>query len=281
MRNKRKMLWALASVTVSLAIGLALYAQNPGLFQGRSTLSRVAGVYDAKNYSYWSGVIDNSTSVPAASPATFVLRQGTVSLPDGRTIVPYFVGEIVNVGAGTTQEVVTLTAVSGCFLNAPVDSCTISGNTSNAHGRGDLITSGTAGIGEAVQDASNNGGNSVYWELDCGPVTLNTGGVTTTLTGVCARVPNTFTNLGASVFVNTTVTTSASYSVGITGATTAFMTSCTALTAGTNCGQFVNAPGQTKQGTGYSALLITANAAAGAGVIHPKVWGYVGAQSNF
>lgn len=256
--------------------GIATAQGNPNT-NGQSTLTHVGGVYVAQNYNYWNMVIDNANSVPAASPATFILRQGTFTMPDGRTMAP-FVGEIVNVGAGTVQEAVTLTAVSGCFLNAPVDSCTISGNTSNAHGRGELVVSGTNGIAEAIGDAANNGGGSVYWEVDCGPGVVISGGATTTITA--CKAPQYFTNLGESVYVNTTVTTAASYSVGITGAATAFATSCTALTAGTTCSQFNSAPAKTAVGSGFASVLITPNTTPGAGAIHVKVWGWTAAQSN-
>jgi hypothetical protein len=270
----------LLSLVALLALsGVAAAQGNPNT-NGQSTLTHVGGWYVAQNYNYWALQINNASSVPAASPATFVLRQGSYSLPDGRVLVPY-VGEIVNVGAGSVEEAVTLTAVSGCYQNAPVDSCTISGNTSNAHGRGELVTSGTGGIGEAAADAANVSGGDVFFQLDCGPVTMNTGGVTTTIsTGPCANIPKTFINLGASVYVTTTVTTTASYSLGIASATTAFVTSCTALTAGTTCSQFVQAPAKTAQGAGFGNLLVTANAASGAGVIHPVVWGYIGVQTN-
>ncbi len=256
--------------------GIAAAQGNPNT-QGQSTLSHVGGVYVSRNYSYWGLTIDNASSVPAASPATFILRQGSSTLPDGRVIYP-FVGEIVNVGAGSVQESVTLTAVSGCFLNAPVDSCTISGNTSNAHGRGELVTSGTNGIGEAMGDAANNGGGNVYWECDAGNIVLATGSVTNTTS---CQIPKTWQWAAGSIYVTTTVTTAASESLGYTGQTTTIMTSCTALTAGTNCSQFIKSPTTLAGGSGFSALLITMNANPGAGALHTKVWGVTSVQSNF
>jgi hypothetical protein len=273
----RTKLLSLFLVTLALC-GVAGAQGNPNT-KGQSTLSHVGGFYVAANYSYWSLQINNASSVPAASPATFILRQGSATLPDGRVIFPY-VGEIVTIGAGSVAESVTLTAVSGCFQNAPVDNCTISGNTSNPHGRGELIASGTVGIGEAEQDAALNGGGSVYWERDCGPVTLNTGGLTTTITG--CNVPQTFTNFGGSAFVNTTITTATNYGLGIASATGAFFTACTSLTAGQNCSQFQVSPTKVATGTGFTPLLITATGSnPGAGVVHVKAWGYTAVQANF
>jgi len=269
---------ALALAACGIASVPNASAQGNPNTKGQSILSHVGGVYVSQNYSYWSMQIDSPNSVPAASPATFIMRQPTATLPDGRTIAP-FVGEIVLVGAGTVQESVTLTAVSGCFVNAGYDTCTISGNTANAHGRGELVVSGTVGIGEAIQDAAGNGGGSVYWEVDCGPGTVISGGATTTITA--CKVPQYFSSFGASVFVNTTVTTATSYSVGFTASPTAFITTCSALTAGTNCALFVNAPSRIAVGTGYASVLITPSTTPGAGAIHVKAYGWTPVQSNF
>jgi hypothetical protein len=275
----RKLLSVLLLALAACGIASApLSAQGNPNTQGQSILSHVGGVYVARNYSYWSLQVDNPTSVPAASPATLILRQPSATLPDGRVIYP-FVGEIVLVGAGANQESVTLTAVSGCYLNAGYDTCTVSGNTSNSHGRGELIASGTVGIGEALQDATLNGGGSVYWEVDCGPGVVISGGATTTITA--CKTPQYFTNFGSSVYVNTTVTTATSYSVGITGSATAFVNACTSLTAGTNCSQFVNAPAKVALGTGYASVLVTPSTTPGAGALHIKVWGWTAAQANF
>ncbi len=124
----------------------------------QSSATRSVGLYSAYNYSRWTVPVA-SGPVAAASPATFTLVRGTVTLPDGRTIVPFFVNDIVNIGSGANQEAVTITAVNNCYLGAPLNSCTISGNTSNSHGQGDLVASGTFGLYEAVNDAHvNNGG---------------------------------------------------------------------------------------------------------------------------
>ena len=54
---------------------------------------------------------------------------------------------------------------------------------------------------EAMNDAGNNGGGSVFCTFDCGRITLNTGGLTTTST---CLIPKTFDNAGASLYVTTT-----------------------------------------------------------------------------
>jgi hypothetical protein len=265
----------LSLLVLTLALSSVVAAQGPP--NKASQLTHVAGVYVASNYTGMQFIVDNPSSVAAASPATLILRQPSFALRDGTTIYP-FVNEKVTIGSGASQETVTITAISGCSAGAGYDSCTITGNTSNSHGRGDVVASATGGLYEAIQDAGNNGGGSVYWEVDCNAITLSTSSATTTTT---CNVPQSFTTLGVSVYVQTAITTAVSYSLGISGHTSTFMASCTAVAAAATCSQFVPAPTALATGTGQAALLVTANAAAGAGVIHAKVWGYVGAQSNY
>lgn len=289
----RKTFVKLAGIFV-LAAAVALlglhYEDAPVKAQsGGSRLSRVAGVYDATQYSQWGASIISGNT--ATGSQTITVCPAYQALPDGRLFSPLsapnsnFVPITIDPQNASVVETVTPTAVSiiptPALPGAPPGSqcANITASFSNLHGASlnqTQVISGDSGIMEAVNDASNNGGGSVYWQVDCGNVTLSTSGATTTTT---CNVPKTFTNLGASVNVKTTITTSASYSLGIASATTAFVSACTALTAGTTCSQFVAAPGKTSQGTGFGALLITANATAGAGVIHPRVWGYIGAQS--
>jgi len=235
-----------------------------------------AGTYYAPAYNYsvevWGG---GSTAGGAYS---IILFKPTVTLADGRVINPFSTSTPITIGQGANQETVTPSAVSGCGIGQPNRGCTITATFTNAHGKGDIIQSSTNGWAEALQDASNNGGGLVYWQMDCGIITLSTSSATTTST---CSVPKTFSDGGASVYVTTTITTSASYGVGIASATTAFVSACTSLTAGTNCSQFQAAPGTVATGTGTGALLITTNATAGAGKVHVKAWGYTAAQSNF
>jgi hypothetical protein len=244
--------------------------------QSQSILHNVGGRYDARAYQYPGAKI---ATAPAASGAgSIILTQGWVTLADGTTLMPWTTATPITVNqGGANAETVTPSAVSGCGLGTQQNTCTITATFSNVHGAGESVTSGDTGIQEAINDAAAHGGGDVYYEVDCGIITLNTGAATTTTT---CLTPKTFTNLGASVFVTTTITTSASYSIGVATATTAYMTSCTALTAATTCSQFVNAPTKVSTGAGTIALLVTANATAGAGAIHAKVWGTIGAQSS-
>ena len=126
-----------------------------------SILSWVTGEFVALNYNFKAIRVATQGGIAAASPASFLLAgDGSVALFDGRTIEPWFVGEIVTIGSGSNSESVTLTAVSGCSRGNQ-GGCTISGNTSNAHGFGDSIASSTAGLQEAIYNAFSKGGGLV------------------------------------------------------------------------------------------------------------------------
>ncbi len=281
-----------------LAVGIvlaALLVAFVGLYeakrevhaQGPAVLSRVSGNYFAPAYQDWGASIVAGNS--ATGSQTITICPAFVQLRDGRAVNIFgnrngTFAPITIDPQGSLAEPVTPTAVS--LVSDPtgqtVGQCAaVTASFTNTHSPSKSlfqVISGDNGIQEALNDAAANGGGQVYWEKDCGIVTLNTGAATTTST---CTVPKTFTNMGASVKVTTTITTSASYSIGIASATTAFMTSCTALTAATDCSQFAAAPGKTSQGAGLGALLITANATAGAGAVHLKTWGYTEVQSNF
>lgn len=144
--------------------------QNPP-----SNQSFVGGRFVAKNYNYPGVHITSGTST-AVGAATLTLDQGSVRLQDGRTIVPFSAGGFnilgqpaafpaipIWVGAGGTgnRELVTPTAVSGCYIGAPQGSCKITATFANAHGGGEVVTSGSFGIQEAANDAGFFGGGVV------------------------------------------------------------------------------------------------------------------------
>lgn len=159
------LLIAVLAVTLGMAIEtFTPFAKMARAQQGAASLE--VGVRDALDFNF-TPVRIFAGPIAAASPATFQLTNAQVRLTDGRTIVPWFVGEHVRIGTGSQQESVTLTAVSGCFVGAPQGNCTISGNTVNQHGQGDLVASATLGVEEAAEDAYLAGGGLVaigsYW----------------------------------------------------------------------------------------------------------------------
>jgi hypothetical protein len=279
---------ALFALCVTLAA--SAMAQGPSFTSAGSDISKIGGrVFFAQEYNLRAANVRVVGGNTATGSQSITLSTGSVKLQDGRTVVPFAVNVPITIADGN-QETVTITAVSNCVptgqiqdpFNTQATLCTVTASFSNTHGAGALVLSGDGGFLEAMNDAGNNGGGQVFWSYDCGVVTLSTGGATTTIsTGPCALVPKAWQNGGASVRVTTTITTSASYSVGITSSTAAFITSCTSLTAGTNCALFQTGPAAVAVSTSIGTTLITANAAAGAGAVHLTIWGWTAAQATY
>lgn len=242
------------------------------------------GVYYAPNFGKWKAQI--YTGFTGTSTQTFTALQSTVTTNDGIQFVPFVVNGKITVGTGATQETVTVTAVSGCLQNqttSGVGTCNVTASFTNAHGASEPIGSGDNGIMEATVYAQNTGGGQVKFFVDCGVVTLATGGVTTTTT---CFVPNLFFNSGSASRVTTTITTSTGWEVGIIGALATFSTNNTTLTAGTTAFTTQGTPAvalaTSATSANLTAVLVTAaGGAAGAGAIHIRVWGTTPAQPAF
>jgi hypothetical protein len=278
----------------NFAVGFALTILMAATAFGQLNLTTPTGPtrYNASDYNY-APVSVYSGSTATSSSYTITLYAPGVTLSNHRIVAifgntavasqnvalpPFTIG---NPGS-SNQETVTSYTVSGCNNigtgASQYGNCQLTATFTYAHGRGDIISSADNGFQEAMNDAANNGGGQVYWNIDCGIITLSTSGATTTST---CLVPKTFQDGGASVHVTTTVTTSASYSIGITSSTAAWITSCTNLTAGLGCALFQTGPTAVEQGASTGDLLITANATAGAGAMRVRVWGESQAQSAY
>lgn len=277
----------LTCALLAISVGSAMAQQYTS---GGSDISRIGGrVFYAQEYNLAQAGVFVVGGNSATGSQTITLSTGSVKLRDGRAVVPFAVNVPITI-ADANQETVTITAVSNCVpsgitqdpFNSQASLCSVTASFSNTHGAGARVLSGDGGYLEALNDAGNNGGGEVFWSYDCGVVTLSTSSATTTIsTGPCATIPKAFYSAGASVKVTTTITTSASYSVGITSSTAAFVTSCTSLTAATTCASFQTGPAAVNVGTTLGTTLITANATAGAGAVHLTVWGRTEAQSNY
>jgi hypothetical protein len=266
--------------------------------------------YNAPAYA-WSGTVYSGSTGTGAYAIT--LYSPGVTLPDGRrvsvfgntTIPPITIG---NPGAGT-METVTPSAVSGCnSLNAGAatqGTCTITATFTYAHGRGDYIGSGDAGIQEAINDAGNNGGGQVFFLCDTGVITLATGATTTTYAqgstgtpgGFPLTCPTTLSPAGAFILgmegrVVTTITTACTgWELGDGTTAARWTVNNTGLTAGTTAvntgaawttGINVVATGFQIPAAGGKGLVITcAGGNPGAGAIKVRTWGLIPAVSNF
>lgn len=248
------------------------------------------GIWYAPAYATWQATVLSGNSATGSQSIIVLCTaggvQGVCQLSDGYSAP---LTSIFNTNTPITlldgnTETVTPSAVSGpsaCpvgFLGvgASTQCMTVTATFANTHGASAPIVSGDAGIFEAITDAGAAGGGVVYWQVDTGLVTLNTGGLTTTTT---TKVPTNFYNLGAAARVTTTITTTASWAVGISGATAIFCSANSTLTAGTTCLANQASPASTGTTSALTAILITgATSNAGAGVVKARVWGFTPVQ---
>jgi hypothetical protein len=287
MRNDMTKMRAMA---VALILAVAAVLASPAAYGQAAALHRVGGRYFAPEYRFWGAAIASGNSATGSQTITActqgVLRDGTPFNPFGTQNGTFAAITVDPQGGSSVTETVTPTAVSGPLSANPagypqtLQCYNVTASFSNLHGASlspTQIISGDFGVQEALNDAAANGGGEVYWEVDAGNVTLSTSGTTTTTT---VNVPKTFTNLGGSAHVITTVATATAYGVGITSSTSAFINACTSLTAGLDCSQFQVAPTAVAHGAGLGSLLITTTGTPSAGVVHVKVWGVTEVQSN-
>lgn len=282
-----KRVTSLFAICAVLLAGALAFGQQTPVPQPALSASYDMGVFYAPNFGKWQ--VPLGSAITGGATTVFNAAFAVATTPDGLVFVPFAVNERITIGLGSTQDTVTISALSNCNPGANavpgqpvVCSITVSGAPTNSHSSGEPILSADNGIMEATGYAANTGGGQVYFLVDCGIITLNTGAATTTST---CFIPNQYISIGGATRVTTTITTSASYSVGSVNATTSMITSCTALTAGTTCIAFQSAPASAlvtgATAANLTALLITANASAGAGALHAKVWGFVEAQPAF
>jgi len=125
--------------------------------------SRFAGQYNAAEFAYGcAGSLANAINIdgPVAVGANSALVAfGYVSTGDGFVFYPLNTNAPVNIGSGSNTETKTPSAVSA--NNAAYDGMNFTATFSNAHGKGDPVSSGTFGLQEAINVASAAGGGSV------------------------------------------------------------------------------------------------------------------------
>jgi hypothetical protein len=159
---KMKTLRTLAVLSVA---ALLLFAGVPSFAQyapsSPSYLSAVAGRFIAQNYNYpptanYIGGPGGGNGGNSVGASSITVQTALITLPDGRTIFPYNIFTPIIVGGNGVQEYVLPTGVSNCYYNSSVGNgtCTISGTFTFAHSNGEAVVSGTAGLAEAIYDAS-------------------------------------------------------------------------------------------------------------------------------
>jgi hypothetical protein len=250
--------------------------------QGASQLHYVGGVFVASAYSHWQIYVTGGPY--AAGTVSITVASPMAVLADGYSFVPFSTSNPITIGLGQpNQETVTPSAVSGCSQGASTSpsSCVITATFENSHGSGDIITSGSNGVDEALTDAGYNGGGLVFWQADSGEVTLSTSGATTTLCSSC--IPVNAIVEGVSARVGTTITgCSGGWELGDGTTATRFTAANTTLTAGTvSAADLQTTSGVASTTTGMlnitsakSIVLtcVTTNASAGAVHVHAAGW---------
>jgi hypothetical protein len=250
---------------------------------------RVGALFLAPGYGTWNATVLSGNAATGSQSIVISGNSGGIgglSLADGTTIplaVAFNTLTPITI-MDANQETVTPSAVSTpapcgpgfAGVGSTTQCVTVTATFANTHGASAVVVSGDAGIGEAITDAGNQGGGLVYWTVDTGVVTLNTGALTTTTT---TKVPTTFYGEGAAARVTTTITTSTNWAVGISGSTSAFCSANATLTAGTTCIANQVAPAAIGTTNTLTALLVTVTGAnAGAGAVKIRVWGWTPVQ---
>lgn len=132
-----------------------------GTFADAQNRTQFAGIRVAYDYAYGANpavaALNLVTGNSATGAQTVTLSFGRVTLPDGVSFMPLAVNAPVTVGVGANAEMVTPSAVS-CTTPDIYATCQFTATFANTHGLGDLVTSGSLGLQEAVNQAHILGG---------------------------------------------------------------------------------------------------------------------------
>lgn len=154
------------------------------------SLTKFAGRFNATNYAYGlnnqSPPLSIATGSYPAGAATVVLANGYSTTVDGLVFYPPNTNAPITIGSGASAETVTPSAVSNSQPTVYAVN-TITATFSNSHGTGDLISSGTCGLQEAINAASAAGGGVVVIDQTW----VNLGGTQAMITA--ATLPTTVT----------------------------------------------------------------------------------------
>lgn len=134
-----------------------------------------SGSYYVPNYAYGLGGPSTGgrifTGNSSTGVTTITLYSALIALPNGHSIMPYATNAKITVGTGATQETVTPTVISGCYLGAPIGSCRLTANFTFTHGQGEFIATATFGLQEAINDATSQGGGNLVVDSTWGGTT--------------------------------------------------------------------------------------------------------------
>lgn len=150
--------------------------------------TRFAGLFNAGDYAYGInrnvGPLRVDIGIAATGSQSITLAYGFIQLTDGTIVSPLSTNAPVTIGVGSNAETVTPSAVS-CTTPQQYSTCSFTATFSNTHGAGDLVTSGTFGLQEAINAANAFGGGTVI--TDSSWIAL--GGAKSNITAVTSATP--------------------------------------------------------------------------------------------
>lgn len=128
-------------------------------------LSKFAGTFNANDFAY--GIVSTagtalsvSAGTSSTGAQTLTLESPQSTLADGSYWLPLSTVAPITIGAGSNAETVTPTAVSQGQPQTPY-TATVTATFANGHGIGDPIVSGSVGLQEAINYASNVEGGGI------------------------------------------------------------------------------------------------------------------------
>lgn len=151
-----------AFVAFAIIGGLGIQAQNRTYFGGgRNAFDYAFGI--APGVSYLQVAPGGGTTTTGTG--TLTLAFGNVTAADGTVFNPFTLlnGQAipsVTVGVGTNADTVTPTAVS-CLTPQIYTTCAITASFNHTHGPGEIVTSGSLGLQEALNFQFLKGGGKV------------------------------------------------------------------------------------------------------------------------
>ncbi len=142
------------AVVALLAVVSSFAQSGPSVFSGVSKAWDFA--FGANGY---VAPLTVDVGTTATGSQTITLAFGQVTLRDGRLLTPLSTTTAITIGssAGSNLETVTPSAVS-CSTPAVYDSCTVTATFTYTHGKGESVSSGSYGIGEAANYTHTLGG---------------------------------------------------------------------------------------------------------------------------
>ena len=149
----------LAVILGVLALCASAFAQFSNIQQRNYYASDFAYGWNAESPGLGVGAGSNSAGTYAIT-----LNYGFTTSVTGIQFYPVNVNAPIAIGSGTAYEVVTPTSVS-CSTPMVYQTCTITAAFTYAHGVGDTVRSGSAGLQEAINFLQQWGGGKVIVDL--------------------------------------------------------------------------------------------------------------------